>query len=71
MNITFYLCTKVVNCVIQSLLLSYILNKNGALPPATFFVVLRPIVYYMGCVRKLCLKSVELFSILYRMFEYL
>jgi len=37
MNITFYLCTKVVNCVIQSLLLSYILNKNGALPPATFF----------------------------------
>ena len=51
MNITFYLYTKGVTCVIQSSL-SYILNKNEALPPATFFVVLRAIVYYIGCVRK-------------------
>jgi hypothetical protein len=52
MNITFYLYTKGLKCVIQSLLLSYILNRNETLPPATFFVVLRAIVCYIGCVGK-------------------
>jgi hypothetical protein len=37
MNITFYVYTESVKCVIQSLLLSYILNKNETLPPGIFF----------------------------------
>jgi hypothetical protein len=52
MNITFYLFTNGVKCVIQSLLLSYISNKKEALPPATLFVVLCAIVYYIRCMRK-------------------